>query len=169
MRTSTLTVLALAAVILAGNAAAAELKIAVVDPMEAISNSTQFKKERESLEKDMAGDKSKLIKLQSDLNVCKQKMAADVAAMSQTEQVKLKTDCENKLRDYQILGQAFNKAAGEREQAMLRDIAPKLQRAVDAVAKEGGYDLVIQREALAFVKPAFEITDKVTIKLNALP
>lgn len=169
MRIITLTLLALGAVMMAGNTVAAELKIAVVDPMEAIGNSNQFKKARDELEKDMVGDKNKLIKLQSDLNTCKQKMSADIAAMSQTEQVKLKTDCENKLRDYQILGQAFQKTAGEREQAMLRDIAPKLQRAVDAVAKEGGYDMVIQREALAFVKPVFEITDKVTAKLNAQP
>ncbi|MFZ5755874.1 MAG: OmpH family outer membrane protein [Pseudomonadota bacterium] len=156
-------------VLAAGETAAAEFKFAVVDQMEAIANSTQFKKARDDLEKDMAGEKAKLMKLQSDIGVCKQKMTSDLATMTQTEQAKLRTDCESKAADLQMLGQKYNRVASEREQAVLRDIAPKLQRAIDAVAKEGGYDVVFLREGLAFHKPMYEVTDKVTVKLNSQP
>lgn len=152
----------------AGGPGVGGLKIAVVDAMRAVGGSDQYKKALADLEKDLAGDRAKLSSLQNGLNTCKQKMSGDYATMSATDQVKLKNDCENKQREYLQLGQQYNKVVGEREQAMLRDIGPKLQQAIDAVAKEGGYDMVIQREALPFVKPGFDISDKVTIKLNAL-
>ena len=61
----------------------------------------------------------------------------------------------------------MQKTVSERQQAIAQDIGPKFQQAVDAVAKEGGYDLVLTKEALLFARPAFDITDKVTIKMNA--
>ncbi|MFZ5722578.1 MAG: OmpH family outer membrane protein [Pseudomonadota bacterium] len=165
MRNTTLILLVAAA--LATGEAAAE-KIGIVDPMTAISSTEQYTKAMADLEKDTAGDKAKITKLQAELTTCSQKMKTEGATMSATDAAKLKTDCEAKYRDYQVLGQTFQKTVGERQQAILQDFGPKFQRAVDAVAKEGAYDLIITKEALLFSKPAQEITDKVTIKLNTM-
>lgn len=153
---------------LPGTALAAELKIAVVDPLGAINASEQYTKAVADLEKDTASDKAKLTKLQAELNTCRQKMSNDAAAMSATDAAKLKSDCETKFRDYQQIGQVYQKTVNERHQAILQDIGPKFQRALDALAKESGYDLVMTKEAAPFVKPMLEITDKVTIKLNTM-
>lgn len=151
----------------AAAANAAELKVAVVDPLTAISGTDQYKKAVADLERDIAADKAKVLKLQGDLNTCKQKMSNDAATMSATEQSRLKADCEAKYGEYQGLGQKVNKIMQEREQAVLKDIGPKFQKAVDAVVKEGAYDLVVQREALFFAKPELDISAKVTAKINA--
>lgn len=152
----------------AGAVQAAELKIAVINPLGAISGTEQYKKAVAQLEKDTADQKAKLMMLQTDLNVCKQRLSTDGATMSATEQAKLKTDCEAKYRDFQGLGQNYNKIASDREQAILKDIGPKFQKAVDALAKEGGYDLIVQKDALLFAKPAFDVSEQVTTRINAI-
>lgn len=159
--------LALVACVACAGAQAAELKIAVVDPIAAISGTGDYKKAVAELDKDTAGDKSKLMKLQGELNVCKQKLGSESSALSATEQASLKTNCETKYRDYTALAQNYNKVAQEREQAILRDIGPKFQKAVEAVSREAGYDLVFQREAVLFLKPEYDISAKVTEKINA--
>ena len=158
---------ALIAMTLAVDAFAAEPKIAVVDPMLAISGTNDYKKAVADLDKDTATDKSKLMKLQGELKVCQQKLGTEASTLSATELASLKTNCDTKSRDYQALGQSYNKVASEREQAILKDIGPKFQKAVEAVAKEAGYDLVVQREAALFFKPEFDISAKVTEKINA--
>ena len=168
MRNSTSILLAaVAALCVTGVAGAAELKIAVVDPQQAITATEKYVKAAADLEKDISGDKARLTKLQAELNTCSQKMKTDGPTMSATDVAKLKSDCEGKYRDYQTLGQSVQKTVSERQQAIAQDIGPKFQQAVDAVAKEGGYDLVLTKEALLFARPAFDITDKVTIKMNA--
>lgn len=168
MRNLTLSLLGALALATSGSVIAAELKIAIVDPQNAIAATEQYTKAVADLEKDTAGDKAKLTKLQAELNTCSQKMKTDGATMSATDQAKLKSDCEAKYRDYQAIGQVFQRTINERQQAILQDIGPKFQRALDAVAKEGGYDLVLVKEAAPFAKPMLEITDKVTIKLNTM-
>jgi outer membrane protein len=165
VRNFTLSLL-LGALALASGSAFAELKIAVVDPLAAVNASEQYTKAMADLEKDTATDKAKLTKLQAEPNTCAHKMKTDGATMSQTDAARLKSDCEAKYRDYQQIGQTFQKIVNERQQAVLQDIGPKFQRALDTLAKEAGYDLVITREAAPFVKPMLDITDKVTIKLN---
>lgn len=152
---------------LASAAQAADTKVAVVDPLVAIAGTEQYKKTATDLDKELAGDKARVGKLQADLNACRQKMQKDGATMSATEQARLKTDCEAKLGEYQNLGQRLTKIVSEREQAVLKDMAPKVQKAVDALAKEGGYDLVVQREAVLFVKPEADLTARLTARLNA--
>lgn len=158
---------ALIALALTVDAYAADLKIGVVDPIATISGTSDYKKAAADLDKDTAADKSKLMKLQGELKVCQQKLGAEASTLSATEQASLKTNCEAKYRDFQTLGQSYNKVAQEREQAILKDIGPKFQKAVEAVAKEAGYDLVVQREAVLFMKPDFDISAKVTEKINA--
>ncbi len=152
---------------LASAAQAAEMKIGVIDPLAAIAATEQYKKVAAELDKELANDKARVNKLQADLNACRQRMQKDGATMSATEQAKLKTDCESKFGEYQALGQRLSKIVSEREQAVLKDMGPKVQKAVDALAREGGYDMVMQREAVLFVKPEADLTAKLTARLNA--
>lgn len=161
------TILAMIVLGCASFAQAAELKIAIVDPLGVVAGTDQYKKAAADLDKELAGDKARVTKLQSDLNACRQKMQKDGATMSATEQARLKTDCEAKFTEFQTLGQRLNKIVSEREQAVLKDMGPKVEQVINQVAKEGGYDIVLQREAALFAKPELDITAKVVAKLNA--
>lgn len=152
----------------AAGAQAVELKIAAVDPLKAISETEIYKKELAELDKDVAVDKARFGKLQSELNVCKQKLGTEATTLSATEMARIRTDCDTKYRDYQTIGQNLQKVVSEREQAVLKDFGPKVQKAIDALAKEGGYDMIVQREAFLFLKPELDVSAKVTAKINAM-
>lgn len=149
-------------------AGAADLKIAVVDPDAAIEGTEQFKNAMSILKNDVSKDEAQLTKLQSDLNVCRQKAQKDAAMMSATDQARLKADCENKAREFQTLGQAYQSVVQERQVAVKKDIYPKLEKAFEALNAEMGYDLVLQRAATVFTKPDFDITQKLTERINAM-
>ena len=166
MRNTLIAVIALG--LAAGGVQAAELKIGIIDPIKAISDTEAYKQEAADLDKDLAGDKARFTKLSNELNVCKQKLGADAATMSATEQARMRTDCDTKYRDYQAIGQNLQKVISEREQAVLKDFGPKVQKAIEAVAKEGGYDAILTREALLFAKPELDVSAKITVKLNAM-
>lgn len=161
----------LTAILLVGAASAtqaAELKIAFIDPLKAISDTEAVKAEMAALDKDTAADRARHEKLSGDMRTCKQKMTSDLATMSATEQARMRTDCETKARDWQALGQTLQNTIGERQQAVLKDFDPKVRKAIDALAKEGGYDALIQKEAALFYKPELDVSAKLTAKLNAM-
>jgi outer membrane protein len=147
---------------------AAELKIGVIDPLKAIADTEVAKVEMAALEKDTTAERNRHDKLLGEIRACKQKLTTDAAMMSATEQVKMRTECDNKMRDFQNVGQSLQATINERQQALLKDFGPKLQKAVEAIAKEGGYDIMVHREAVPFVKPELDISAKVTAKLNAM-
>jgi len=168
VRNLTISLLGALALATSGSVIAAELKIAIVDVQGAVGATEQYTKAMADLKKDTAGDEAKLTKLQAELRTCDQKAKTEGATMSATDQAKLKSDCDAKYRDYQSIGQVYQRTVNQRQQAIFQDIGPKFQRALDAIAKEGGYDLVLHKEMVLFVKPMYEITDKVTIKLNTM-
>ena len=151
----------------AAGAQAADLKIAVVDPMQAISDSAPAKRMLGALEKDLTDERAQLGKLEGQLRTCQQKLGKDAATLAATEVAKLKAECDTKYREYQNLGQSVQKTATERQQAILQEMGPRFQTALGALIKEGGYDVVVQREALLHVKPELDITGKVTAKIDA--
>lgn len=161
------TIVAALLVVLGTGACAAELKIAVIDPMQAISESKQAKKLIVDLEKDLSGERMQIGKLEGELKNCQQKMKTDAATMSPSALAKFQAECDTKYREYQNLGQSLQKIAGERQQAIISEMGPKFQAVVAALVKENGYDLVVQREALLHMNPNFDITAKVTAKLDA--
>lgn len=160
-------ILAALLLVLGNVAGAAELKIAVIDPMQAISESKQAKKMIADLEKDLSGERMQMGKLEGDLKSCQQKMKTDAATMSPSALAKFQAECDTKYREYQNLGQSLQKIAGERQQSIVGEMGPKFQAAVAALVQAGGYDLVIQREALLHMNPNFDITAKVTAKMDA--
>ena len=60
----------------------------------------------------------------------------------------------------------LQKSQNESQQELLAELGPKLEEAIQAVIKEGDYGLILERRALIFAKPEYDITKKVTEKLN---
>lgn len=147
--------------------AAAEMKIAIVDPMRAIGESDAAKKAFAALDKEMAPDIAQARKLETELGQCEQKFKRDGATMTATDAAKLKGECEVKYAQYRQLGQVLQKTRGEREQQIFQGLLPKYEQAVEAVVKSAGYDLVLHKDAAVFSKPGLNVTDMITAKINA--
>ncbi len=51
---------------------------------------------------------------------------------------------------------------------MLKQLKPKLDKAVEEVIKKGDFDLVLERGAVVDVKPQYDITRQVIERMNQL-
>jgi len=147
--------------------AQAEVKIAVVDQMAAIINSDEaqviVKKIRAGMEKEQA----KGAALQKSIEGLNQKYERDHSIMGQDELRKLQQQVEDKQMEGQFLAQKLRKRQKEGEEEIIKAIGPKFRKAIKDVKAEGGYDIILQRQAAIDVDSAFDITAKVTEKINA--
>lgn len=146
--------------------AIAETKIAVIDVQAAILGSEQAKERIAELKKQYAPDQNELKSLAEQIQKLQVKLEQDAAVMSESEKKKLGKDIEDKAVDYQFNLKKLQKAQNDSQQELLTDLGPKLEEAIQAVIKEGDYGIILERRALLFAKPDYDITKKVTEKLN---
>ena len=64
----------------------------------------------------------------------------------------------------------MQKQTKEREQLLLREMAPKVQEAIDLVRQEKGLDVILNRQAILSLKAdsGLDVTEAVTEKLNTI-
>ena len=60
----------------------------------------------------------------------------------------------------------MNEAKAIADRDMLKQLKPKLDKAVEEVIKKGNFDLVLERGAVVDVKPQYDITRQVIERMN---
>ncbi len=146
--------------------AVAEGKIAVIDIQAAILGSEQAKERIAELKKEYAPDQNVIKSLAQDIQKLQAKMEQDAAVMSESEKKKLAKDVEEKAVDYQFNIKKIQKSQNESQQELLAELSPKLEEAIQEIISEGTYAIILERRAAIFVAPEYDITKKVTEKLN---
>ena len=68
--------------------------------------------------------------------------------------------------DFEFGANKLQKELQDRQQDVIRDMAPKLDAVLQDLIEIEGYDVVLQRRGLLYVNPKHDITRKVTEKLN---
>jgi outer membrane protein len=147
-----------------GSAAAADVKIAIVRGADLMRSS--------SLEKNANATLSgQFSKRRSDLDAQEQKFQDDVAkyqrdrdTMSVDQQTKMEKDLNNRKIDLGHDEQEFQKDVDAKRRQLAADIQQRVQNAVAQVAKERGFDLVLDNALYA--APALDITNDVVKRLN---
>lgn len=61
-----------------------------------------------------------------------------------------------------------NGTAERKNQELLRPILENITNAIEAVAVEGGYDLILSLQAVAYINPSYDITEEVLTRLEEL-
>lgn len=61
-----------------------------------------------------------------------------------------------------------NGSAERKNQDLLRPILENIQRAIEAVAIDGNYDLILTLQSVAYIKEAYDVTDEVLTRLEEL-
>lgn len=146
--------------------AVAEGKIAVIDIQAAILGSEQAKERIAELKKEYAPDQNEIKSLAQDIQKLQAKMEQDAAVMSESEKKKLAKEVEDKAVDYQFNIKKIQKSQNESQQELLAELSPKLEQAIQEIISEGTYSIILERRAAIFVAPEYDITKKVTEKLN---
>jgi outer membrane protein len=162
----TLMIVATLAMAFAAPAAFAEVKIAVVDVQSAILNSEEAKRLLAQIQNEFKDQEDEIRKIQSDAAALLERAQKDSDVMSDAEKRKLQQDIDSKNNDFVYLRQKLQKQIEDRQKELFAGIDQKVQRAIEDLVKADDYDLIIPRQAALYVGELYNITRKVTEKLN---
>jgi outer membrane protein len=153
------------AVLLAAAPAFADLKIAVVRSPYLLENAPQAKASEQKLHSVFDKRSADFETAAKQFNDDKQKFQLDADTLSATQKAAKQKDLESRAS---VLSDAQQKMQ-EDYQTLSRELQQStslaIRDAIEQVAKEKGYDLVVSDPVYA--KPAFDITDDVLHRLTA--
>ncbi|MDP5254851.1 MULTISPECIES: OmpH family outer membrane protein [unclassified Vibrio] len=145
----------------AATAANAAQKIGYINTAQVFQSLPQ----REAIVKQMQADfKDKAAELQSIKKKAEgkiDKLKRDGELMSNDEKDQLRLDISQLQNEYKLKGQALEKASARREAEEKQKLFHVIQDATDKVAKQKGFDLIIDAQAVRFAKPELDISKDV--------
>ena len=148
-------------------AAAQDLKIAVVDMEQALFMSEDAKASYQELEDSNQDTVAKLKELETKLSAMQEKQAKDGAVMSEQELAKLKSDFDDKMKDYQFYQRKLQQLTQNWKRSFFQSKLPDLNKLLKAIIDEGGYDVVYQAGAVVYANPDLDLTKLLLERLNA--
>ena len=163
-----LLILAIAVAGLLATTAWAEVKIAVVDVQRSILNSEQAKVYMAQIQDEFKPEQDEIRSLQSAAAALLERLQKDGEVMSDPEKRKLQTQIERKNEDFVYLRQKLQKQIEDRQQELFAGIDQKVQKAIEELVLSDDYDVILPRQAALYVADLYDITRKVTEKLNSL-
>ncbi len=163
----TLTVLA-AVVAFMAPAVSAEVKVAVVDVQAAILNSEEAKRLLGQIQQEFSAEEEEIRKIQSEAAAILERMQKDSEVMSDGEKRRMQEQIESLNNDFVYERQKLQRAIESRQQELFAGIDQRVQKAIEELVLSEDYDLIIPRQAALYVGDLYNITRKVTEKLNEL-
>ncbi|MEH6636260.1 MAG: OmpH family outer membrane protein [Halioglobus sp.] len=149
----------------------AQGKIAVVDLQEAILQTDLAQKRLTAVrdEVDYKSDKAEFDRLKAEFDEIVTKFQKDAAVMSQEQQVAARQKLAGKQADLEHVTGKLQKAEQSAGQALLQEMAPKVQEVLRELISSEGIGLLLQRSSVIHADAGYSLTAKVTDKLNQLP
>lgn len=146
----------------------AEVKIAIVDVQKAILSSEQARGYMEQIQKEFRDDEDEIRNLQTDAAALLERLQKDGEVMSDTEKRKLQRQIEDKNDYFVFLRKKLQKQIDDRQQELFAGIDQKVQKAIEELVLSDDFDIIIPRHAALYVADLYDITRKVTEKLNTM-
>jgi outer membrane protein len=149
-------------------AAFAEVKIAVVDVQAAILNSEEAKRLLKQIQEEFKSEEEKIRSIQSEAAVLYERLQKDAEVMSDAEKRRVQQQIESKNNDFVYNRQKLQRLIEERQQELFTGVDTKVQAAIEMLVKTDDYDLIMPRQAALYAGDLYDITRKVTEKLNEM-
>jgi outer membrane protein len=148
----------------------AEGKIAVVDVQGAILQ-TDLAQQRLGEVREQADykkNKEEYDRLKTEGEALLKTFQKDAAIMSQEQKVAAQQKLTSMQDDLDHVTSKLQQAEQGAGQALLQEMAPKVQDVLREIIEKDGIDLLLQRNAVVHAKADYSITAQVTDKLNQL-
>jgi len=148
----------------------AQGKIAVVNLQEAILQTDLAQKRLEQVynQEDFKADKAEFDRLKKELDDLVQKFQKDAAVMSQDQQAAMRQKLTSKQSDLEHVANKLKQAESTAGQALLQEMSPKVEEALRDIISTEGIGLLLHQAAVIHADAGYNITAKVTEKLNQL-
>ncbi|MFM8442626.1 MAG: OmpH family outer membrane protein [Methylococcus sp.] len=157
--------LSLCGLLLSGSLTAAELKVGVVDLRKLVDQSAQSQKSQAELKKEFQPRETKLVNEQKELKKMEEKLEKDMAVMSEADKRKLEKELIDRGREFKRSMDEMRQDYGLRANQEMAKIQKVVQEAIQSVAKEQNFDLILV-DGVAFAKDSLNITTEVEKKLG---
>ncbi len=150
-----------------GQATAGELKIVYVDVKSAIENTKQFQDGQQRLQgikktkqKELKALKERIARMDKDLLNQSMAMSPDRLSRKQQDINDMKKSFQRKLQDAQ-------EAITLERNRLLAGINTRFSKVIREFGKKNGYDLILTRPSVLFVKPSHDVTAQITKRLDS--
>lgn len=159
---------ALVCALLVSGFALADGKIAVLDIDRAILQTQEAEKRFKALQEqaDFKADRAEFERLKKEQESLVKQFQKDLAVMSNEQKEAQRKKIGSAQSDLEHIGRKLQAAEQEVAQALAQEMAPKLQAAVSEIIKSEGIGLLVNSKAVMHADTSFNITAKVTDKLN---
>ncbi len=163
-------VLAFAGLLLTSSLALAQQQpvVGVVNLEQALFNSQAAQELQAVIQEEFRDDTERAERLNTELRELVERAQRDESIMSESEKRKINSDAQEKQVQLQMISERVQGALQERNQSFIDSMRQNLGAAIQAVVQEGGYTLVLNADSVAFFDNVYDITGKVTAKLNEL-
>ncbi|GAB1072432.1 MAG: OmpH family outer membrane protein [Shewanella algae] len=141
-------------------------KLAVVDMGAVFEQLPQREQISNALKTEFGDRMAEVQKLQEELRGLLEKQQRDAALMSEAQKTELVRKMESLKADYQLKGKALDEDLRRRQGEEQNKLLVKVQKAINTIAEKEKYDMVLQRGAVVYVKPAADISSKVVEALS---
>ncbi|WP_348675557.1 OmpH family outer membrane protein [uncultured Abyssibacter sp.] len=156
--------LLIAGVAWTGNAMA-EIRIATIQSQRLIKESPQYKKMEAQMKADFERRAKELEQDGKSLSEDLQEFKRNADVMSAAERARTEKDLNTRRIDFNYAERKFREDVAAREKELAQTLMNQISEVIEAVAKEGSYDLVLQDPV--FASEAVDVTAKVLARLEA--
>jgi outer membrane protein len=136
-------------------------KIGVVFPSKVMKESPQRARIIKQLESEFKGRYQELQNLEKSIQGLEAKIKKDGELLSKSDVTALHRQIEGKVSDYKLKRKAFEEDNRRRQGEENQKILSVVSKVIDDIAKQGGYDLILNGEQIVFANPSLDISDKV--------
>lgn len=146
----------------------AELKVAVVDVSRAVLNSEAGQKGLAEIQEEFKGEEEALQNVQKEATALLEKLKKDTEFMSDQEFNLLLQQIQAKNGEFVSRGQNLQRAVEDRRQRLIQGLNPLVRDAIEKLVLAEDYDLIIPRAIAVHYGELYDITLKLTEKMNEL-
>jgi outer membrane protein len=146
----------------------AEVKIGVVNIPLLMANSPQAAAAKKRMEKEFSPKEKQIVALGKSIRKLEEKLSRDGVTMSKKEVRSLEHDIISNRREFQRAQQEFKEDLGIRRNEELGKMQNRIREAVNALATEGKYDLLLT-EGVIHASKNIDVTNKVQKRLALIP
>ncbi len=163
-----LAVLATCLMAMASSAAFAEVKIGISDAQRAILQSETGKQGIDQINANYVEQEEVLQEMQKEITTLLEKLKKDTELMSDQEFQNLLQEINVRRNQMGQLLQELQRVKLEQTDRLIQSLTPRYQEAVEALVLSDKYDLIMPRQSVHYRHELYDVTAKITEKMNAL-
>jgi outer membrane protein len=140
--------------------ASAETRVAVVDVNRAVAQTEDGLRAAATLKKVFDTKQVELNKRQNDLQRQREDIEKQAKVLSKEALQKRMEDWQRQMMELQAVFVEYNKELEKRQKELTDPILAKMVEIVKRIASTEGFDVVLERQAAAYIRSDLDLTDK---------